>query len=92
MKKKKVKKKKFKDLPPKMKIVIYNKLIEENYGGEGCWICGTGRKTRRLHIDHNHKTEKIRGLLCHRCNRGLACFRDNPERLRNAAVYLEKSQ
>lgn len=85
------KKNKFKDLTKKEKIIIYNKLIEENYGGEECWICGAERKTRRLHIDHDHKTGKIRGLLCHRCNRGLEYFRDKPDRLRDAAVYLEKA-
>src|SRR5437899_4206973 len=39
--------------------------------GGGCAICGNAPKTRRLHVDHDHKTGKVRGLLCHRCNRRL---------------------
>jgi hypothetical protein len=39
--------------------------------GGGCAICGNPPKTRRLHVDHDHKTGKVRGLLCHRCNRAL---------------------
>jgi hypothetical protein len=39
--------------------------------GGGCAICGATPKTRRLHVDHDHKTGTVRGLLCHRCNRAL---------------------
>jgi hypothetical protein len=58
-----------------------------------CAICGrtdSGRKTtENLHIDHCHKTGKIRGLLCDLCNNGLGRFCDNPNLLRKAAAYLE---
>jgi hypothetical protein len=40
-------------------------------------------------IDHEHGTKTARGLLCERCNFGLGHFRDDPEMLRNAAIYLE---
>lgn len=61
--------------------------------GYRCKICGSPtprRKNRDWHVDHNHKTEEIRGLLCHPCNIGLGLFGDSPERLRAAATYLEK--
>ena len=56
----------------------------------GCWICGSTPKKRRLHVDHNHKTGAVRGLLCMRCNRGLQFFSDDAKRLANAAEYIRK--
>jgi len=54
-----------------------------------CWICGAKPKGRRLHLDHDHKTRRPRGVLCWFCNSGLARFRDHPYILRRAADYLE---
>ena len=51
-----------------------------------CFIC---RSTHRVHIDHSHKTGLVRKPLCSLCNNGLGCFRDNPEWLRAAAIYIE---
>jgi len=53
-----------------------------------CVICGVEEK---LVVDHNHKTGKIRGLLCNHCNRGLGHFRDDPTLLEFAAQYLYAS-
>ena len=41
-------------------------------------------------VDHDHKTNKIRGLLCNSCNRGLGYFRDDIRMVRKAAKYLER--
>ena len=43
----------------------------------------------RFHIDHDHSTGKVRGLLCTACNMGLGLFKDDPEMLLRAIDYLE---
>lgn len=53
-----------------------------------CIICGE-RQDRQLAIDHDHHTGAVRGALCMRCNLGIGQFRDDPELLRLAALYLE---
>lgn len=46
-------------------------------------------KVKALHVDHCHRTNGFRGLLCSECNMGLGKFKDNPDLLRIAAAYLE---
>lgn len=67
----------------------YRRLYEAQDGR--CYICrrATG-KTRRLAVDHDHKTGKVRGLLCGTCNKMLGHVRDNPEVLLRAVVYLNE--
>ena len=56
-----------------------------------CAICRvTLKRGQNLHIDHDHATGEVRGLLCDFCNRGLGTFRDNPDFLMRAAKYLRK--
>lgn len=59
----------------------------------GCAVCGAERSVdgRALAVDHDHQTGHVRGLLCSSCNQGIGRFKDNPERLRAAALYLEES-
>ncbi len=45
----------------------YERLLAAQ--GGHCALCPSTPKTRRLAVDHDHKTGKVRGLLCHRCNR-----------------------
>jgi hypothetical protein len=65
--------------------------------GESCAICGEDRVTEVLHLDHDHTccekgcADCVRGLLCRDCNFGLGWFRDDPERLRDAARYLTEA-
>lgn len=57
-----------------------------------CAICrveGWMERYGVLHVDHNHQTGEVRGLLCDRCNVGLGRFRDDPDLLVNALTYLK---
>lgn len=68
----------------------YHQMFLEQ--GEGCALCGAkvaDARGHRLHIDHDHSTGGVRGLLCGNCNNGLGKFQDNPDLLRRAAEYLE---
>lgn len=53
-----------------------------------CAICGT--KPKRLFVDHNHKTGKVRGLLCGNCNFGIGYFYENINNLQKSITYLLK--
>ena len=61
--------------------------------GGGCAICSTrdpgGRWGTHFAVDHDHDSGSVRGLLCSRCNVMLGNAKDDPERLRAAASYLE---
>lgn len=55
-----------------------------------CAVCGVPQTEmeRGLFVDHDHKTGRVRGLLCNPCNRGLGYFRDRPDLLQKAKDYL----
>lgn len=57
-----------------------------------CAICCGNSGVRRLHIDHDHNTGKVRGLLCGKCNRALGYLNDNKELLQKAIAYLENNR
>lgn len=67
----------------------YNLSIEElkNKYQQACEICGC----ETVCIDHCHKTLKVRGSLCKKCNLGLGAFNDNINYLNAAIKYLEKT-
>lgn len=71
----------------------YDRLLAKQDGV--CAICSEPElskhrdgKIRRLAVDHDHETNKIRGLLCNRCNKGLGIFEDDTLLLWSAYGYL----
>ncbi len=64
--------------------------------GGACALCGErasgtakSGKPIALHVDHDHATGRIRGLLCGKCNRAIGYLRDDPALIRKAALYVE---
>ena len=56
-----------------------------------CAICGEPRpEDRTLHVDHDHDTGEIRGLLCFKCNNALGDFNDDHDLFQRAAAYLDR--
>lgn len=54
------------------------------------WLCAVcGKSSKHWHLDHDHKTDRVRAVLCASCNKGLGHFRDQPDLLRAAALYIE---
>jgi hypothetical protein len=68
----------------------YNKIFYlQNHK---CAICKDECLTgRQLAVDHDHKTGKVRGLLCMECNIGLGKFKDSTDRLMKAIKYIVKN-
>jgi len=78
-----------------LNVEEYEKMLSSQNGV--CSIChkeetrkGKNGKVLPLNVDHNHKTGKVRGLLCHLCNVSLGGFQDSEELLLNAIKYLKK--
>jgi hypothetical protein len=53
-----------------------------------CAICRAALVPGSTHVDHCHRTGKVRGLLCGHCNKALGLFRDDAEVIRAAVQYL----
>lgn len=60
--------------------------------GGVCAICGRSPavQRRRLGVDHDHRTGRIRGLLCSACNAGIAGLREDPQVFAAALRYLSR--
>jgi hypothetical protein len=69
----------------------YQEMFKKQNGC--CAICGIhqSKLTKRLHVDHDHKTDRIRGLLCRHCNLFLGNIKDSKEFLSNALKYLDET-
>jgi hypothetical protein len=64
----------------------YDRMLAEQDGG--CGICGDPPGQIALHVDHDHDTGVVRGLLCFRCNSALGNLRDDPDIITLALVYV----
>lgn len=58
--------------------------------GNCCAVCQN--TSRRMHVDHDHTTGRIRGILCHNCNIALGLLQDNEHTLTNLAAYLRANK
>jgi hypothetical protein len=71
----------------------FRSMLEKQHFG--CAICrettNGGKRGWRLHVDHDHKTNKVRGVLCSRCNLAIGHLRENPVLFDRAIEYLGKS-
>lgn len=71
-----------------MTIADFMKLYNEHDGH--CAICESDGDGKSLHIDHDHISGKVRGLLCFKHNAALGFMGDDPERIRKLADYVER--
>lgn len=67
----------------------YNRMFEEQQGC--CKICGVHQLQldKNLSVDHDHKTGKVRGLLCFKHNFAIGLLDDNPDLIKKVLEYLE---
>lgn len=94
-----------KDDPDKHHRIDFIADLKKNYGlsiedfenlysnQKGCCACCGKHETefkRGLHVDHDHKSGQVRGLLCTKCNPGIGYFDDSIEKLEMAITYLRK--
>jgi len=75
----------------------FNRILAEQKGV--CAVCGRPERSkpsrgklavRRMAVDHNHETGEVRGLLCSKCNMGIAQLDESVEILARAITYLEE--
>ena len=69
---------------------VYLEMLAKQDGC--CKICNITENEhgKRLHVDHNHTTGKIRGLLCSRCNTAIGHFKEDPDIIQKAIDYIER--
>lgn len=74
-------------------IADYNKMKQDqNYRCASCFdVPIPGKSKDGFHVDHNHLTGKVRGLLCQDCNLGLGYFHDSAIKCQLAIEYLNRT-
>lgn len=72
-------------------LEYFNTLLKSQ--NNRCVGCGMSFTTREsIHVDHNHTTGKVRGLLCRGCNHAIGNVKENPNTLKSLITYLEYHQ
>jgi hypothetical protein len=66
-------------------VAQYDQLVADQGG-----VCALCRQRAPQHVDHDHLSGRVRGVLCSCCNQGLGNFRDDAATLRAAADYVER--
>jgi len=66
----------------------YERILSSQ--GGGCAICGRPPGGRKLHVDHDHDSGEVRGLLCFACNVAIGHLRDDPMIAIKLLDYLER--
>lgn len=89
---------------PEFKTIAWARHLKRKYGmslddhaamlasqNSSCAICDAPPPTnRKLNVDHDHETGKVRALLCHPCNTLIGYSRENVVVLQRAILYLNK--
>ena len=72
--------------------LTWEKAIEEweKMKHEQNGLCYFGHTTKKLHVDHCHKTGRVRRLLCYNCNNGIGRLKEDVALLSNIIIYLNK--
>lgn len=75
-----------------MSLNDYNLMLQSQ--NQSCLIClrHESEFKKKLAVDHCHQTGKVRGILCHGCNKSLGSLQDSIENLQRAINYLNKSR
>jgi hypothetical protein len=71
-----------------MSLEDYDELLAAQDGR--CAVCGrTPRAGAKLHVDHDHVTGAVRGLLCFSCNASLGHLAEDATRIQRLSRYLD---
>jgi protein-arginine kinase activator protein McsA len=82
--------------PEEAQSLYQDLLSTQNFSCKIClapesFIDPRAKQIRRLAVDHCHKTNKVRGLLCNRCNKCIGQFDDSIILLQQAIIYLKEN-